>query len=153
MNRLALLLPLLAAALLGCTAVTFREIQRDDDVYRIGVRWQGATPVDLAERLLLRCAEVARREGARYFFLVNADFDVTNEAYLKEGSVLTPVLRVPEENEAGQPPPARTSATVTVKFFRAGNAPPGYRLYDAGKVLRGHVTGRFDGSVGSREMR
>jgi hypothetical protein len=150
MCRIALLLPLLAAVLYGCTAgpagrpsaaaVAFREIQREEDVYRIGMRWRGAAPADLEERMLLRCAEVARREGARYFFLVNADFDVTNEAYLKEGSVLTPVFRVPEEEEAARPPPPRTSATVTVKLFRAGQEPSGYRLYDAEKVLRRHVT-------------
>jgi hypothetical protein len=144
MHRLAPLLPL-AALLLGCSpgaadrapglAVTFREIQREEDVFRISLRWQGAAPADVEDRLLQRCAEVASREGARYFFLVNADFDVTNVAFLKEGAPLTPVFRVPPAEE-GTPPPPRSSATVTIKLFQAGREPAGYRLYDVEKIQR-----------------
>ncbi len=161
---LLLAVPLLGGILLGCAGppasspvspVTFREIQRDTDVYRITLRWLGAAPADAEERLLRRCAEVALREGARYFFLVNADFDVTNVAYLKDGSVVSPVFRVPEEDEDGRPLTVHTSATVTLKLFRAGREPPGYRLYDADKVRRaqGRFTIRMDGSVGGSLVR
>lgn len=119
-------------------APAYREIQREEDVYRITVHWQGAPPADVEERLLTRCAELARREGAATFFVVNADFDLTNTTFLAEGSPLTPVFRVPEAPrtpDSGEPPP-RTSLTVTIKLFRPGQAPQGYRLYDVEKILR-----------------
>jgi hypothetical protein len=135
-------------------AVAFREIQRDADVYRITLSWREDAPPDLEERLLKRCAQVALREGARYFYVVNADFDVRNEEYLKPGSRLTPVFRVPApEPEPGGASPPRTSATVTIKLFGAGQEPEGYRLYDVERVLRQRLTGRFDTRVGPEEVR
>jgi hypothetical protein len=164
LTRLALLAwfgVLLTACTIAPTPspVTFREIQREDDVYRVIVRWQGAAPADLEDRLLVRCAEVAQREGGTTFFLVNADFAVTNTAFLKEGSPVTPVFRIPEELPADEMPAEGVqaqaepgaSARVTLKVFRPGKAPVGYRLYDVAKILRlrRSVTVRQDGSVGA----
>jgi len=134
--------------------VSFREIQREDDVYRVVARWQGAPPADLEDRLLVRCAEVVERDGGTTFFIVNADFEVTNTAFLAAGSPVTPVFRVPEEmpaEGAKDQPPGQSSAMITLKFFRGGKAPAGYRLYDVEKILRLRrtVTVRMDGSVGA----
>jgi hypothetical protein len=152
------LLALAGFVLAGCAVapkpgpVTFREIQREDDVYRVIAKWQGAPPGDLEERLLVRCAEVARQDGGSTFLVVNADFDVTNTAFLKDGSPVTPVFRVPVDRAEDAPKgkaAAPVSAMVTIKLFRPGKAPVGYRIYDVNKILRLRkaVSVRFDGSM------
>jgi hypothetical protein len=156
--RLALL-AVLSAAVTACAVppkpgpVSFREIQREDDVYRVILRWQGAAPRDVEDQLLVRCAEVAQRDGGTRFFIANADFEVTNTAFLAEGSPANPVFRVPEEKPAEgvkDQSAGSGSAMVTIKLFRSGKAPAGYRLYDVEKILRlrRSVTIRMDGSVG-----
>ncbi|HEX7928710.1 MAG TPA: hypothetical protein VF678_14035 [bacterium] len=156
-----LLLATVAGALAACAVapkpgpVTFREIQREDDVYRVIAQWQGAAPSDLEDRLLVRCAEVVRQDGGTAFLVVNADFEVTNTTFLQDGSPTTPVFRIPaasSDDASKAQPAAPVSATVTIKLFRPGKAPAGYRLYDVGKILRQHraVSVHMDGSADGR---
>jgi hypothetical protein len=102
--------------------------------------------------MLARCAEIAGREGASTFFIMSADFDITNTAFLKVGSPTPPVMVVPHEKTQveREDTTGLTFATVTMQIYLPGQEPPGYRLYDVAKTERAHqqATAPDNSSVG-----
>lgn len=154
----ALLVCSMILGLIACSSepkpgpVAFREVPRQENVYRVTAQWKGPWPADLQEQVLARCAEIAGREGARTFFIMSADFDITNTAYLKAGSPTPPVMVVPHEKTPAEVSDTTglTFATVTMQIYPPGREPAGYRLYDVAKTEQAQRKGAAPdtGSVG-----
>lgn len=141
MARLALLG--LALALAACTTAPRPEragplplrvsnAALDPDVFRVTVLWPEGEPPPEREALLLeRCAELTKRAGARYFFIVNASEPIAHAQWLKAGAIVAPTLVIPQES-----PGAGGILSAVIRVFRAPQAPEGYPLYDAERILR-----------------
>jgi hypothetical protein len=119
----------------------------DPGVYRVTVPWPaGAAPQDPEILLLVHSAELDRRAGAQYFFVVNATEPILNTRWLAEGSVATPTQISPAPQRDPEAAPAGGSLSAVIRVFRSGQAPQGYPLFDVQRILREWIPGAVPGN-------
>ncbi|HEX7928711.1 MAG TPA: hypothetical protein VF678_14040 [bacterium] len=156
---LALVAVMTATGLAACSSqpklgtLTFDHAALERSMFRITSHWRGAAPADLQEQMLAKAAEVARSDGGSTYSIASADFEVTNTAYLTEGSPRTPVMLVAPDRPREKPKPGEPPtfhAQMVIQVYRQGQAPEGARLYDVAKIERDRSpdTSASRGSVG-----